>query len=83
MKIRRTPIRTNVLALMLAGYLVVLAMFLILVLWAEQLTVEEAYEIVQAPLMALIGGSLAISKDLIPLGDDNRQPESISDVGSS
>ena len=31
--------------------------------------IEEAYEVVKGPLMALIGGSLAISKDLIPLGD--------------
>ena len=81
MNIRRTPIRTNVLALMLAGYVVVLAMFLILVVFAEQLTVEEAYEIIQGPLMALIGGSLAISKDLIPLGDNGEKPRSDSDLG--
>ncbi len=33
------------------------------------MTAESAYEVVKSPLMALIGGSLAISKDLIPLGD--------------
>lgn len=33
---------------------------------------EEAYEIVKSPLMALIGGSLAISKDLIPLDDEGK-----------
>ena len=32
------------------------------------MTAEAAYEVVKGPLMALIGGSLAISKDLIPLG---------------
>ena len=40
----------HVLALMLAGYIVVLAMFPTFVLSAEQLTVEEAYEIIQGPL---------------------------------
>ena len=29
----------------------------------------HAYDVVKSPLMALIGGSLAISKDLIPLSD--------------
>ncbi len=82
MKIRGTPTRTNVLALTLAGYIVVLVMFLILVLSAEQLTVEEAYEIIQGPLMALIGGSLAISKDLIPLVDDSKEAGSSPDMNA-
>lgn len=61
------PWRKNVLTLVLAGYATVLFMFY----WMVQgggLTAEEAYNIVEAPLMAIVGGSLAISKDLIPFG---------------
>ena len=64
---KRTPLRTNVLALMGAGYLVVLVVFSVLVVGAKDISVEDAYKVVQGPLMALIGGSLAISKDLIPM----------------
>ena len=38
----------------------------------DGLTAEDAYEVVKSPFMALIGGSLAISKDLIPLVDRQR-----------
>lgn len=62
----RTPIRTNVLVLMGAGYVVVLTMFVLLA-WLSH-DMADAYEVIQGPLMALIGGSLAISKDLIPIG---------------
>lgn len=34
-----------------------------------EMTAESADEVVKRPLMALTGGSLAISKDRIPLGD--------------
>lgn len=36
----------------------------------ETLTVEHAYDVMEGPIMALIGGTLAISKDLIPLGTE-------------
>ncbi len=69
----RTPLRTNVLILMGAGYVVVLAMFLLLV-W-QSADMAKAYDVIQGPLMALIGGSLAISKDLIPIGRSEGNPD--------
>ena len=60
-----TPIRLNVLLLVGAGYLTVLVMFAAMV-WKGTMKASEAYDVVKGPLMALIGGSLAISKDLIP-----------------
>ena len=65
---QKTPIRTNVLLLVGGGYFALLFMFTVMAIWGE-MKIEEAYEVVKGPLMALIGGSLAISKDLIPLGD--------------
>ena len=67
---RRTMWRGNVLALIGAGYLVVLAVFIGLVV--AGCPVGDAAEIVTAPLMALIGGSLAISKDLIAADDSGK-----------
>lgn len=64
----RVPIRWNVLILVGSGYVTLLVFFLLMV-WRGGMTPESAYEVVKGPLMALIGGSLAISKDLIPLGD--------------
>ena len=61
------PWRKNVLCLVIAGYITLLLIFLAMV-WKGGMTAEKAYEVVKGPLMALIGGSLAISKDLIPLG---------------
>ncbi len=65
---QKTPIRTNVLLLVGGGYITLLVMFTVMAIWGE-MKIDEAYEVVKGPLMALIGGSLAISKDLIPLGD--------------
>ena len=64
------PWRKNVLTLVLAGYMSVIVIFLLLTLKGS-FTASEAYDLIQSPLMALIGGSLAISKDLIPLGGKN------------
>lgn len=44
-----------------------LVIFVLLVVDTDGMTASDAYEVVKGPLMALIGGSLAISKDLIPL----------------
>ena len=74
---RNIPWRKNVLTLVISGYIVVLVMFLFMVLKGD-MTPTGAYDLIQGALMALIGGSLAISKDLIPLTDaeagiDNNQ----------
>ena len=85
-KTMKTPIRTNVLILIIASYVAVLAIFISMA--AGQMTATEAYEVVKGPLMALIGGSLAIAKDLIPIADPNFPPPtppqgSTSEVGGS
>ena len=67
-------IRTNVLLLMGMGYGVVFISFLVLAIHASyNLKPEDgigtalaaAYEVIESPLMVLIGGSIAISKDII------------------
>lgn len=65
--VSRTPLRANVQILVGAGYATLLIIFCVMAY--GEMTAESAYEVVKGPLMALIGGSLAISKDLIPLGD--------------
>lgn len=57
--------RKNVLMLVGFGYGTVVIIFIAVACSAA--TVAEAAEIVQGPLLALIGGSLAISKDLVQL----------------
>lgn len=64
-----TPVRINVLLLVGAGYATLAAFFVILA-W-NGANLEEACDVTKGPLMALIGGSLAISKDLIPTSDDS------------
>jgi len=71
---KRNPLRINVLALILTGYGVVLFIFGGLA-WGDGMTAEEAYEIVQGPLMTLIGGSLALAKDLIRTDDVKSTPK--------
>ena len=56
-------IRPNVLALIGFGYGTILLIFLVLV--KGDLTATVAYDVVKGPLMALIGGSLAVAKDLV------------------
>ena len=60
------PLRKNVLVLVGAGYLTLLVVFFCM-MWPGGAPAEVAYDVVKGPLMALIGGSLAISKDLINL----------------
>ena len=53
-------------------------MFLVMTL-AEEKAPQDAYEIIEAPLMALVGGSLAIAKDLLRADegktDDGKPPD--------
>ena len=60
-------LRINVLALVGLGYLTVSGVFAALAF--GELTAAQAYDAVQGPLMALIGGSLAIAKDLVSDAD--------------
>jgi len=69
MKVR---LRVNVLLIIGAGYLATGYVFY-RILGLENMTAEDAYDIVSAPLMTLIGGSLAIAKDLIA-ADDHPEP---------
>ena len=62
----KIPLRRNVLVLVGAGYATLLLVFFFM-MWPGGTTADVAYEVVKGPLMALIGGSLAISKDLINL----------------
>jgi len=59
-------VRFNVLALVAMGYFALLVIFVSMA-WGE-MTATEAYDVVKSPFMALIGGSLAISKDLVDDG---------------
>lgn len=65
----KIPFRKNVLLLVLSGYATLLLMFAFAVGLTDAITAREAYDMLEGPLMALIGGSLAISKDLVPLSD--------------
>ena len=56
--------RFNVLYLMTAAYGSLLILFTVLAL-SKGISSAEAWNMLEAPLMALIGGTLAISKDLI------------------
>ena len=60
-----------------------LVIFIFLVLEKTGMTAEQAYDIVKSPLMALIGGSVALSKDLIQLDDheDKGSADSLDDPG--
>lgn len=53
-----------------AGYLIVFFVFLALLLKGN-MAVAEAYDIISGPVMALIGGSLAIAKDLISADEES------------
>ncbi|MCY4243648.1 MAG: hypothetical protein OXD36_18155 [Rhodobacter sp.] len=66
---KKHPWRKNVLYLMTVGYATTFFVFLTMVLVAGK-DVGTAYDMIAPPLMALVGGSLAISKDLIKLDED-------------
>ncbi|MCY4283965.1 MAG: hypothetical protein OXC65_01340 [Thiotrichales bacterium] len=76
--------RKNVLVLVLMGYGATLFIFALL-MWVKDMDASGAYDIVSAPLMALVGGSLAIAKDLIGSEDEdssnvrNNQPNDGND----
>lgn len=58
------PWRKNVLLLVGMGYTMVLIVFVFLV-WKGGKEAADAYKFIEAALMALVGGSLALSKDLV------------------
>ena len=64
-KRKKVVIRTNVLLLMGTAYTVLIGIFAILVWGTDKITADTAWEMIKMPFMALIGGTLAISKDLI------------------
>lgn len=65
------PLRLNLLTLIAGGYLVVAGIFAVLA--ASNLTAAEAYDAVQGPLMALVGGSIALAKDLLRLDEQEEE----------
>ena len=76
----KLPLRRNVLILMTLGYFTVLAVFGIMVFGAGK-EVVATYDVLEAPLMALIGGTLAISKDLVDGGVTDAEPDAPPDAG--
>ena len=62
---RRMRIRWNVIYLISLGYGAVGVVFAVLM--ARDMPPADAYDIVQGPLMALIGGTVALAKDLAQL----------------
>ena len=67
---RKISLRVNVLYLVGFGYGTVL-IFFIFMCWKGGVSPDTAYDAIQGPLMTLIGGSLAIAKDLINVDDPN------------
>ena len=57
------PVRKNVLILMFVAYGALLGVFGIMV--AVGVDAEDAYDLIGVPFVALIGGTLAVAKDLI------------------
>lgn len=49
---------------MLSGYATLLILFGAVTASGSELTAKDAYDMLEGPLLALIGGSLAIAKDL-------------------
>ena len=76
--IRRRPWRKNVLWLFAFGYAAVLVVFCALAA-SSSLKADDAARLVQGPLMALVGGSIAIAKDLIQI--DREDPHDDDDAG--
>ena len=62
---RKMRIRWNVIYLISLGYGAVGVVFAVLT--ARDMPPADAYDIVQGPLMALIGGTVALAKDLAQL----------------
>ena len=68
------PWRKNVLTLVITAYVVLVVLFS-LMMWPGDLTAKDAYDVLEGPFMALIGGSLALSKDLL----DNNTSERVDE----
>lgn len=73
----KVVMRWNVLYLMSAAYFILLVLF-ITIAFTKEMTAVDARNMLEAPLMALIGGTLAISKDLIT-GDDQSSDKNTDD----
>jgi len=71
---KKPPWRKNVLTLVGMGYGAVLVIFIALVFAVGKDTMS-AFDIIAPPLMALVGGSIAISKDVVNLDRDSEQPD--------
>lgn len=72
---QKFPIRKNIIIVILFGYVAVLGIFATLAC----IQPETAFGAVEGPLMALIGGSLAIAKDLIDSPLPDKQIENLQD----
>ena len=57
------PFRKNVLALFALAYGSLIALFIIMVV--NNTSPKDAYDMIGVPFVALIGGTLAVAKDLI------------------
>ena len=58
---KKFPFRKNILTLVGAGYAAVLIIFCVL----AGSDPTKAFDAIEGPLMALIGGTLAVAKDLV------------------
>ena len=70
----KRPWRKNVLWLVGFGYLATMTVYFVLI-FGVNMTADAAYQMVQGPLMTLIGGSLAIAKDLLQLDQSDEAKE--------
>ncbi len=58
-----TPIRINVLTLLLVTYGAIVGLFMAMIVNGAE--PKEAWDMVSVPFVALVGGTLAVAKDLI------------------
>lgn len=56
--------RKNILALIGSGFATIVVIFILMV-WKGSCTPSDAYEVIESPLMALIGGTVAVAKDVL------------------
>ena len=69
---KKVIIRTNIIYLLTLAYSTVGLLFIVLVYKENPMSAKEAWNILEAPLMALIGGTLAISKDLLDVNGNGQ-----------
>lgn len=65
--------RINVLVLIGSGFFTIMVIFSLMV-WKGSCTPSSAYEVIESPLMALIGGSVAVAKDVLNLDREESTP---------